>query len=619
MATDFDSCKISLARFVRPYLASLAMGGVAVVVETITDLAEPWPLKLVLDTVVKSKANHNWLSNLAVEYVGWNKPAIVKCAAVAVLFFAAVGALCGYVERYLSTSIGERVMHDLRKTLYGHIHRLSLDFHDRAQTGDLVSRLTGDVNAIQGFITSGLLSMLVNAFTLVGMLTLMLCLNRKFTLIALSLTPLLFVIVLHYTSRIKEASRELRRKEGEMLSMIQEGLSSVRLIKAFAREEYEDRRLTDRSVESIAVALRVRNLKGRLPLLVEVIVGASTCLVVWFGGQMALNGTLSSGSLVLLVWYLGKMYKPIRELSKMVDSFSRAAVGFERIREVLDTDHRVKDLPGALRAPKFKGLIELNSVSFGYGPDNPVLKDVSLAIEPGQMAVLVGPAGAGKSTIINLIARFYDPDAGTVKIDGTDIRLFRQESLRQQISFVLQETVLFHGPLWSNIAYGNPNASRADIVRAAIQANAHEFIERLPQGYDTIVGERGVTLSGGQRQRIAIARAAVRDTPILILDEPGTGLDALCEKQVLDALQNVMKSRTSVVIAHKFASISHADVIFVVEQGSIVERGSHTELLRKCKLYAELYDLQVAKTPVSRSLAAGVDVEKMNLLASPQI
>jgi subfamily B ATP-binding cassette protein MsbA len=431
--------------------------------------------------------------------------------------------------------------------------------------------------------------------------------NLKFTLIALSVAPLLFVVVFYYTRSIKTASREVRKKEGEMVSVIQEVLSAIRVVKAFAREEYEQRRLAEESRKSIRIALRVRNLRAKLSPTVDMIVATGTCVVLWFGGRMTLRGTLSAGSLVLFVWYLGKMYKPMRDLSKMTDAYSKAAVGYERIREVLETDHQVKDLPGARRAPEFHGSIELENVSFSYGTNRKILKQVNLIIEPGQKAALVGPTGAGKTTIISLIPRFYDPDVGSVKIDGIDVRLFQQKSLRQQISLVLQETLLFHGPVWSNIAYGRPDASRGDILRAAMQANAHEFIEHLPQGYDTIIGERGMTLSGGQRQRIAIARAVIRNTPILVLDEASAGLDAASEKLVFDALNRLMKGKTSIVIAHKVSTIRSADVIFVIDDGEIVDHGSHIELLKKGGLYAELHDLQLQReettiTAVDRAL-----------------
>jgi ATP-binding cassette, subfamily B, bacterial len=593
MVIESDRRKITLGSLLRPHAKILTIAVVAVVIEGAANLAEPWPLKVVLDTVLKARPGTGWLHQAIFSAVGTDKIAILRFAALAVLLIAAVGAVSTYAERYLTTSVGQYVMHDLRQTLYSHIQRLSLDYHDRKYTGDLISRLTSDIDSIQSFIASGLLGALTSSLTLVGMIIVMSYLNWQFTLIALSVAPLLFVVVFHYTRSIKTASREVRRKEGEMVSVIQEVLSAIRVVKAFAGEEYEQRRLAKQSRESIGMALLVRNLKSRLSPAADMIVAAGTCLVLWFGGRMVLRGVLGAGSLVLFILYLGKMYKPMRDLSKMTDTYAKAAVGYERIREVLETDRQVKDLPGARRAPEFRGQIELKGVSFSYGPNCPILKQIDLSIEPGQVAALVGPTGAGKTTIISLIPRFYDPDAGIVKIDGTDVKLFEQKSLRQQISFVLQETLLFHGPVWSNIAYGKPDASRGDIRRAAMQANAHEFIEHLPQGYDTMIGERGMTLSGGQRQRIAIARAMIRNTPILVLDEASSGLDAASEKLVFDALNRLMKGKTSIVIAHNLTTIRSADVIFVLHEGEIVERGNHIELLKKGGLYSDLHELQL--------------------------
>jgi subfamily B ATP-binding cassette protein MsbA len=494
-------------------------------------------------------------------------------------------------------------MHDLRLMLYHRIQRLSLAYHDEKQTGDLLSRVTSDIDAIQSFIASGLLTALVNGMTLVGMVGVMFYINWRFTLIALSVAPVLFGVVFTYTRRIKKASREVRKKEGEIVSVIQEVFSSIRVVKAFAREDYEERRLEEESLEGVEIALRARGLKAKLAPIVDIIVAIGTAMVLWFGARMALTGTLSAGSLILFIWYLGKMYKPMQELSKMTDAYSKASVGYERIREVLDTEREVKDLPGARRAPFFKGYIEFERVNFSYTPETPILKDVSFKIEPGQVAALVGPTGAGKTTIIGLIPRFYDPTSGVVKIDGADVRQFRQKSLRQQISLVLQETLLFHGPIWNNIAYGKPNASRGEIFRAAELANAHEFIEKMPDGYNTIVGERGVTLSGGQRQRIAIARAIIRDTPILILDEPSSGLDAASEKLVFEALDRLMQNRTTIVIAHRLSTIRRANVIYAVKDGEIVEHGTHDELIKTGGVYACLHELQFSREESSELLS----------------
>jgi ATP-binding cassette subfamily B protein len=377
-----------------------------------------------------------------------------------------------------------------------------------------------------------------------------------------------------------------------MVSVIQEVLSSMRVVKAFAREDYEVHRLEEESLENVEIALRARAVKARLSPLVEVIVAVGTGLVLWFGARLVLAGSLSAGSLVMFIWYLGKMYKPMQELSKMTDAYSKAAIGYERIREILDMDGEVKDQPGARKVGRLRGEIEFDHVTFGYDPKTPTLEDISFRIEPGQVAAFVGPTGAGKTTIISLISRFYDPVSGAVKIDGVDVRRYQQRSLREHISVVLQETVLFQGSVWQNIAYGKPNATRAEIIKAAELANATEFIEKMPNGFDTLVGERGVSLSGGQRQRIAIARAVIRNTPILILDEPSSGLDAESEKLVFEALDRLMKGKTSIVIAHRLSTIRSADVIFVVQDGKLIESGRHEELSAAGGLYAELYEIQ---------------------------
>jgi subfamily B ATP-binding cassette protein MsbA len=567
---------------------------VAAVGEGLANLLDPWPLKIVLDNVLRSHPVHGWLNRLIQSTVGNNSFAILKFAVLAVLLIAVADALCSYAEKYLTTSVGQWVMHDLRRTLYSHIQRLSLAYHDQKQTGDLISRVTSDIDAIQSFIASGLLGVLVDCLTLLGMVAVMFYINWRFTLIALSVAPVLFAIVYSYTRRIKRAAREVRKMEGEMVSIVQEVLSSIHVVRAFGREDYEQRRLEEQSLEGVEVALRARGLKARLSPLVQIIVAVGTALVLWFGARMVLERTLSVGSLIIFIFYLEKMYKPMQDLSKMTDSFSKAAAGYERIREVLDTDNQIKDLKGARPAPRFKGEIEFDRVNFAYEAAIPVLKQVSFDIKPGQVAALVGPTGAGKSTIVSLIARFYEPSLGAVKIDGADVRRFRQKSLRSQISFVLQDTVLFHAAIWQNIAYGKPEASRREILRAAELANAHEFIDKLPEGYDTMVGERGVTLSGGQRQRIAIARALIRDTPILIMDEPSSGLDAASEKLVFEALDRLMEGKTSIVIAHRLSTIRKADVIFVVDAGTIVEHGKHEDLIKLGGVYAKFHEIQFA-------------------------
>ena len=584
--------KIRITSLLRPYWYWLVIAFAAVLTEGAMDLLEPWPLKIVFDNVIGSKKMPTTLARIVDSTLGQNKLAILEFAALSVIAIAVSGAIASYVEKYLTTKVGQRVMHDLRHTLYHHIQRLSLSYYEQQKTGDLMVRITSDIDAVQDFVSSALLGIVIDVITLVGMLCVMFYLDWDFTLIALSVAPLLFFVVYSYTHRIKKATRAVKKKESEIASVVQESLISMRVIKAFAREDYEEARLDKESLESVDMALRARRIKAKLSPLVDIIVAVGTCLVLWYGTKLVLSGELSTGALLVFILYLGKMYKPMRDLSKMTDAISKAAVGFERIREVLDTESQVRDLPGSRSAPRFKGEIEFAQVKFGYVPEHRVFEGLNLKTEPGQFIALVGPTGSGKSTLIGLVARFYDPTSGAIKIDGQDIRNFTLSSLRQQISFVLQETLLFHAPVWQNIAYGKPEATREEIIHAARLANAHEFIERLPQGYDTIIGERGETLSGGQRQRIAIARAIIRDTPILLLDEPSTGLDAASEELVFEALGRLMKGKTSIVIAHRLATARKADVIHVVADGRISESGTHEQLLARGGLYSHLYEIQ---------------------------
>src|SRR6516225_4580060 len=479
-----------IAGLLEPHSKLLAFGLVAVLGEGVANLLDPWPLKLAFDTFGNKGLGHG-LNRWVTSAIGSNKATILAFAAFAVIGIALLDAVCFYTDKHLTTTVGQWVMHDLRRMLYSHIQHLSLDYHKKKQTGELISRLTSDIDAIQSFIVSNMLSFLVDGITLLGMVGIMFYLNWRFTLIALSVAPLLFAVTYSYTRRTKKATREVRKKESEIVSRLQEVLSSIGLVKALAREDYEQRRLEEESAESVQIALRARSLKAKLSPLVGVIVAVGTALVLWFGGRLVLAGSLSAGSLIVFIWYLGKMYKPMQDFAKMTDSYSKAVVGYERIREIFETEAKVQDLPTALRAPRFRGSIEFDHVSFGYVPGRFVLRDITFRIEPGQLVALVGPTGAGKTTIANMIGRFYDPNAGSVRIDGRDVRDYSQKSLRDQMSFVLQESILFRAPVWQNIAYGKPEATRSEIRRAAEMANAHEFIVKLGEGYNTIIGERG--------------------------------------------------------------------------------------------------------------------------------
>ena len=580
------------SRILRSYWKTFAVALLAVLGETVADVLEPWPIKVIIDNVVQAKSLTGRWGAFVSGLFGDDRFAILYFALAAVVAVALVGAAGSYVEKYSTTSISQWVAHDLRRLLYQRIQRLSLAEHNEARVGDLLTHVTSDINAVQDFIDSALLGIIVNVLTLIGMVGVMLYVSWRFTLVSLLVVPVLGVAVYFYTPRIKKASRRVKKRESELLSGVAEVMTAIHVVQAFGREDYEDRRFDWESRQNVEAGLQARSIKARLSPTVDVIIALGTCLVLGYGARLAIAGRLSTGVLIVFLLYLGKMYKPLRDLSKMANTVSKAAVGYERIRELLAIESRVQDLPGARSAPPFMGDIELDRVSFKYDGGGLVLKDVSLHVAPGQIAAIVGPSGTGKTTIASLIPRFYDPLSGQVKIDGVDIREFTLKSLRDRVSFVLQDTMLFRATIWENIAYGRPDAPPEETVRAAKLANAHDFIMNMPLGYATLVGERGATLSGGERRRIAIARAIVRNTPILILDEPTSGLDAASEQAVIEALQRLMEGRTSIVIAHHLHSIRHADIIFVVKDSEIVEQGTHERLLMNQGLYARLYETQ---------------------------
>jgi len=578
------SQKIRIASLLAPRWKSMVLGVAAAVASAGLDLLQPWPLKIVVDYVVGSKAAPQWLPE--------DKFLVLNIAALSIVAIAVLGAIASYVENVLTTSVGQWVTHDLRTTLYDHVQRLSLTYHDKSRTGDLVSRVTNDIDTIQSFITSTLLGAFIDVVTLVGMIVIMGAINFKFTLVALAIAPFLFAFVYKYTHAIKTLTRAVRKKESEIASNVQEVFSSIRVVKAFASENYERRRFERESMESVELTLRAKALKAGLSPTVDIIVAIGSALVLWYGARLALQGTLTAGSLIVFLVYLGKLYSPIRGLSKLPDTFSKPAVAFERIQEVMDVEVKDPDRKKPQKAAPFIGLVEFEDVSFSYRQDQPILQNINFRIEPGQTAAFVGPTGAGKTTIVSLIPRFYEPTTGIIRIDGTDIRTMKRRSLRKQIGFVLQDTILFRTTVFNNIAYGRPSATREEIIEAARQANAHDFILEMPDGYDTLIGERGVTLSGGQRQRIGIARAIVRNAPILILDEPSSGLDSSSEALIFDALEKLMEGRTCIVITHRLNTIRHADVIFVLKDGQIVEQGTHGKLVANGGVYSELHATQ---------------------------
>jgi ABC-type multidrug transport system fused ATPase/permease subunit len=577
---------------VRPYAGWLAIVFAAMMVETLMGLAAPWPLKLVLDDALGHHRLPDWLAWAHDYGFGRHTIGVALFAGATTILIATIGAIASYIDNYYTESVGQWVANDLRIRIYGHLHRLSLAFYDRTQTGTLLSTITNDVSTVQGFASAATLGIVVDLMTIVGMLGLMFWLDWDFTLIAVAVTPFLLLFVMRFKKAVKEVQREVRKRQSDIVAVVEQGLGSIRVVEAFGRQDLEAGRMTAASRATVAAALKARRIKSLLSPVVTIVVALCTGFVLWRGTTLIVAGALTAGALTVFLAYLSKFFKPVQDLAKMTNTIAQTSVALERIQKILSADQIIPERPDAVDPGTVKGEITFEHVAFGYGDVAPVLRDVNFTIRPGQVVGIVGPTGGGKSTVVSLIPRFYDPTAGRVLIDGSDIRTWKLDSLRREVGFVLQETVLFHGTIRENIAYGRPDATEQDIIAAAKLANADEFIAKMPEGYDSIVGERGETLSGGQRQRIGIARALIRRSPILILDEPTAALDTESERLVIEGLERLMKGRTVIMIAHRLSTIRDADQIIVLKDGVVAERGPHEELMRRGGVYAELYHIQ---------------------------
>jgi subfamily B ATP-binding cassette protein MsbA len=586
----FDLMKwaISLSR---PYQKWVIIILVSMLVEAIMSVATPWPLKIIIDDVVAHGRLPQWLQWANFLLPPDNKLAMAALVALGFVFISALGSVAGYITSYYNENVAQHIANDLRKRIYHHLQHLSLAYYDTHQTGKVLSTITADVATVQDFASSTLLTILVDAMTIFGMLILMFYLDTGFTLTALAVTPFLLLFVSRFKKVMKKATREVRMDQSNMLIVLQQGLESIRAVNAFGRQDFEEDKLGEISKETMNAALKARKVKSILPPVVTITVSLCVGLVLWHGTELIFAKVMTVGALTVFLWYMNKFFSPVQDLAKMTSTIAQATIALERIQAILDTEPVILFSKG-LDTGSFKGDIVFDHVFFSYTPDTLVLNDVNIQIKKGQRIGICGPTGCGKSTIISLVARFYDPTGGRVLIDGRDIKEFRLDSLREQIGFVLQETSLFYGTVRDNIAYGRPGASEEEIMEAARLANAHEFISVMPRGYDTLVGERGVTLSGGQRQRLGIARAVVRNSPILILDEPTASLDTESEKLVMEALENLMAGRTVIIIAHRLTTIRDADNIIVLHKGVVMEEGTHDELMAKGKIYSDMYKVQ---------------------------
>lgn len=575
---------------VKPYRRWLVIIFLAMLVETFMSLAAPWPLKIIIDNVIGHQHLPYWLQ--WIETGDADKMTIAAEAAMGVILIAVIGSIAGYIENYYTESVAQYIANDQRQRIYHHLQRLSLSYFDTHQVGNMMSTITQDVATIQGFASTALLSMLVDSLTIIGMVIIMFYLKWDFALVAVGVTPFLLLFVARFKKAVKKATHKVRNYESHMVGVLQEGLESERAVQAFGRQQLEEDKLRTVSLETVSSALKARSVKSMLSPIVSITVACCLAFVLWRGAGLALNGVMTIGALTVFIAYLNKFFKPVQELAKLTNSIAQAAVALERIQAILNTDEVINRKPGARECTTLKGDISFDHIAFAYNTNMPVLTDIHFSIKAGQRVGICGPTGGGKSTVVSLIPRFYEPTAGNVVIDGINISDYILEDLRAQIGFVLQETVLFFGTIGENIAYGKTGATREEMVEAAKLANAYEFIAKMPKGFDTLVGERGVTLSGGQRQRIGIARAVIRNAPVLILDEPTAALDAESEQLVMEALERLMKGRTVIIIAHRLDTIRNADKIIVLKDGVVAEEGTHEELLAKNEIYAELYRIQ---------------------------
>jgi ATP-binding cassette subfamily B protein len=580
-----------------PYLRKqrpLVVGSLlALLAEVALRTLEPWPLKFIFDHVLGARRPRG-RSPIASALEGFDATTVITIAALAIILIHGLRSLADYANEIGFTRIANSVLTAVRAELYRHLHGLSLSFHTKARSGDLLLRIMHDVNLLRDVAVSAALPLVADSLVLLAMVGVMFWLHWKLALLSVVTLPLFWLWTARLTPRIKRAARSQRQRESAMAATAAETIGAIKLVQALSLEGRFAESFIRRNEESKQADMKSARLAAALGRSMGFLVAISTALVLWYGARLVIRRELTPGELLVFMAYLKNAFRPVRDLAKYTGRLVKATAAGERVIHLLEQTPEVRDLPGAVPAPAFRGAIQFVEVGFAYDPGRWVLDQINFAVEPGQHVALVGPSGIGKSTLASLILRLYDPTKGRVLIDGRDIREYTLKSLRNQISVILQETLLFASSVRDNIAYGAPDSTPEAIEAAARLANAHEFIQALPEGYDTLVGERGATLSGGQRQRIAIARAAIRKAPILILDEPTTGLDEENERAVLEALERLAQGRSTVWIAHGLRMASRADLILHLEGGRVLERGTHAELIRANGRYAGLYRLQSA-------------------------
>ena len=582
-----------LAPHLRPYLGRhkmLLVGGVlALLGSTAMRLLEPWPLQIVVDHVIGVQPDAEPATTFLLEWLDRQGDlALLTICAAALVFAVGLRAICEYAATVGFALVGNRALNELRGDLFAKLQRLPLSFHQEARTGDLTVRMVGDIGMMRDVAVTALLPLMTNVLILVGMLAVMLLLNWQLTLIAMLPLPLLFINTVRLGQQIKAVSREQRRREGSIAAALSESLAGIRSVQALSLENRLAGHFAQKNNQSLKAGLKAGRLAASLERRTDLLVGISSALVLWFGTRSVLQGGLTVGELLVFLAYLKSAFKPVRDFAKYSGRLAKATAAAERVVDLLEQEVEIRDKPDARPAPAFTGEILFDGVQFAYRDGTAVLNGVQLAVGAGQLAAFVGPSGAGKSTLASLAMRLYDPRSGRILIDGHDIRDLTLHSLRAQFSAVLQDTLIFSGTVRDNITLTTPDASEADVEAAARLANAHDFIMAMPHGYDTMLSERGASLSNGQRQRLAIARAALRPTPILVLDEPTAALDKESERLVIDAIRRLAEGRTVLLITHDLDLAAAADLVVVVHDGT-AEQGRHEELLASNQVYASLH------------------------------